>query len=571
MEYIVLAGAIFLLIALLMGKEYLNVRSFRKMSLERLYQSYGTVSEREYKYGEMEHIQKYYLRHPSEHQIDDITWNDLNMDSVYQKMNSACSATGDEYLYYRLRTPVYDHEEMDKWESQIRFFMEHEEERHHVQSLFFNMGRMGRYSLYEYIDNLDILGERDNSKYILSNLMLLVCIGIMFGSLPAGTIALIIVLCHNIVGYFREYKQIEPYVTSFRYINKLLDAADKMSQLAVSGVSQEREELRECYRKMKGFIRNAYLISYVEKGNGDPFSILFDYLRMAFYIDLIQFNKALRAVRGHLAEIDTMVTLLGKIETAVVVGSYRSSLANEYCIPDIQFDGNKGRYIRVDQVYHPLMDNPVKNSVSTDKGVLLTGSNASGKSTFLRAVAVNALLAQTIHTCLADCYEAPAFHIYSSMALKDDLLSGQSYYMVEIRAIKRILDQVRKAQEEKGYVLCFVDEVLRGTNTVERIAASTQIMKMLSSEHALCFAATHDIELTKLLEDEYLNYHFEERIEEDDIFFPYKLMHGPATTRNAIALLKMLGYDERIIEEAETMAKEFLLDGKWKKSRRKPE
>ena len=73
------------------------------------------------------------------------------------------------------------------------------------------------------------------------------------------------------------------------------------------------------------------------------------------------------------------------------------------------------------------------------------------------------------------------------------------------------------------------------------------------------------------MEDEYLNYHFEERIEEDDIFFPYKLMHGPATTRNAIALLKMLGYDERIIEEAETMAKEFLLDGKWKKSHRKPE
>ena len=71
------------------------------------------------------------------------------------------------------------------------------------------------------------------------------------------------------------------------------------------------------------------------------------------------------------------------------------------------------------------------------------------------------------------------------------------------------------------------------------------------------------MELTKLLEEEYDNYHFEERIEEDDIFFPYKLMHGPATTRNAIALLKMLGYDDHIVKEAETMAERFLTGGSW--------
>ena len=98
---------------------------------------------------------------------------------------------------------------------------------------------------------------------------------------------------------------------------------------------------------------------------------------------------------------------------------------------------------------------------------------------------------------------------------------------------------------------------------MERIAASTQIMRMLAADHAVCFAATHDVELTKLLEQEYDNYHFEERIEEDDIFFPYKLIPGPATTRNAIALLKMLGYDSNIIREAETMAERFLADGSW--------
>lgn len=563
MEYIVLAGAMFFLIALLMGAEYINSRKFRRQNLEILYQRYGTLSERSYKAGEIEHIQKYCLKHPEENQIDDITWNDLNMDNIYQKMNTSCSAVGDEYLYYRLRTPIYDREEMEKWESQIRFFMEHEEERHSVQSLFFSMGRTGRYSLHEYIENLDILGERNNFKYILSNCMMLACIGVMFVSAPVGIIALIIMLCHNIVGYFKEYKQIEPYITSFRYINRMLDAADRIGHLTIAGILGEQKRLIECYHKMKEFIRNAYLIVYVEKGNGDPFSLIVDYLRMAFYLDLIQFNNALHAVRGHLAEIDEIVTLLGKIETAVVIGSYRSSLSEGYCIPTIRFEQETDRHIKIDQIYHPMLTEPVKNSVSVSKGILLTGSNASGKSTFLRTVAVNALLAQTIHTCLADSYDAPCFRIYSSMALKDDLIGGQSYYMVEIKSIKRILDQVQRAEKEHGYVLCFVDEVLRGTNTVERIAASTQIMKMLASDHSLCFAATHDVELTKLLQKEYDNYHFEERIEEDDIFFPYKLMHGPATTRNAIALLKMLGYDDHIVKEAETMAERFLIGGGW--------
>lgn len=551
------------LIVLMMGKEYLSSRSFHRNNLERIYADYGKVSERHYKEGELDHIGKYFLRHLQENQIDDITWNDLNMDILYQKINVSCSAAGDEYLYYRLRTPLEEQEEMDDWEAMIRYFMEHKEHRHSVQQLFYSLGRTGRYSIYEYIENLDILGERTNTRYVLSNLALLVCAGCMFVSVPVGIVALVIVLCHNIIGYFKEYKEIEPYVTSFRYINRVLDAAEKLGRGRIAGIAGEQERLAACHREMKGFIRNSYLIAYVEKGNGDPLGMILDYLRMVFYLDLIQFNNALRAVRGHLNEIDEMVTLLGKIETAVTLGSYRVSLQEGYCIPMIRYGEDAARSMVIEQLYHPLLQSPVKNSISTDKGVLLTGSNASGKSTFLRAVALCGLLAQTIHTCPAKRYEAPFFRIYSSMSLKDDLIGGQSYYMVEIKSVKRILDQVKKAEEEGSCVLCFVDEVLRGTNTVERIAASTQIMKMFSAGHVICFAATHDVELTRLLEREYANYHFEERIEENDVFFPYTLMPGPATTRNAIALLKALGYDEKIVAEAEGMAAHFLEEGNW--------
>ena len=558
-----MAGAMVIFVVLVMGKEYLNSKKYRKKILDKLYQSYGTPAERNYKPGEMDHIMMYYHKHPVPHQIDDITWNDLNMDQIYQTINTSCSAAGDEYLYYRLRTPVYDAGEMEKLEHKILFFTEHEKERHDVQSAFYSLGRTGKYSIYEYLEYLDDLGERRNFKYVFFDLLLFVCIGLMFLSPIYGIVLLLVVLCHNIIVYFKEYKQIEPYITSFRYVRRLLECVEQIKSMQLPAFSGEQVKLTECYQSLKNFRRSSYLVLSSAKGNSNPLEIVLDYLRMCFSLDLIQFNKALRSVRGHMDEIDEMITLLGQMETAVVIGSYRNSLQEGCCIPLIHYEEQAERKLRIQDVYHPLLTNPVKNSLRAERGVLLTGSNASGKSTFLRTVAISALFAQTIHTCSASYYEAPVFRIYSSMSLKDNLLGGESYYMAEIKSMKRILDQSRIAGKEKIHVLCFVDEVLRGTNTVERIAASTRIMQMFADEQTLCFAATHDVELTKLLVDRYDNYHFEERIEEEDIYFPYRLMTGPATSRNAIALLKMLGYDDRIISGAEEMAENFLKTGKW--------
>lgn len=560
MDALFFAGMIVFLIVLFMGIEYTNHKKFQKRALEKLYQGYGRESERKYGPEEMNHIRMYYQKHRVEGQIDDITWNDLHMDELYQQMNTSLSAAGDEYLYYRLRTPIRDKAQMEKTEEQIRFFMEHEKERHSVQRVFYRMGRMRKYSIYDYLDHLDILGERKNGKYLLWDLAIFACVLGMALSMPTGIVLLLLVLCHNLIDYFKEHKEIEPYISSFRYIRGLLSCVEEMRRENIAGLSGEQEQLQACYRKMKVFLRNSYLVISAEAGTGNPLEVVLDYLRMLFYFDLIQFNRALAAVRGHMGEIDEMITILGRIETAVVSGEYRTRLGEAYCVPNLHYEEAAELVFKVEELYHPFLKEPVKNSLTVRKGVLLTGSNASGKSTFLRAAATAALLSQTIHTCPASYYEAPFFRIYSSMSLRDDPAGGDSYYMVEIKSIKRILDQVKR----QGFpVLCFVDEVLRGTNTVERIAASTQIMKMLAAQRILCFAATHDVELTRLLERDYDNYHFEERIEGNDIFFPYKLLEGPAVSRNAIALLKMLGYEEKIVMEAEAMAERFLESGQW--------
>ena len=163
------------------------------------------------------------------------------------------------------------------------------------------------------------------------------------------------------------------------------------------------------------------------------------------------------------------------------------------------------------------------NSIVAKRGVLLTGSNASGKSTFLKAVALSAVFAQAIGLVCAKAYSAPAFLMFSSMSLSDNVSLGDSYYMAEIKSMKRIMDATNC---NKAPILVFVDEVLRGTNTVERIAASTQILRYFAKESLICFAATHDVELTHLLEDVYDNYHFREEIVGDDITFSYLLQQG---------------------------------------------
>ncbi|MCI6034462.1 MAG: hypothetical protein MRZ88_01080, partial [Firmicutes bacterium] len=92
-----------------------------------------------------------------------------------------------------------------------------------------------------------------------------------------------------------------------------------------------------------------------------------------------------------------------------------------------------------------------------------------------------------------------------------------------------------------------------------------EILKSLTEDHIFSFAATHDVELTKLLEDAYENYHFEERIENNEISFPYQLCQGRANSRNAIRLLQMLGYEEALIQRAEKRASDFIEQGEWSK------
>ena len=197
-------------------------------------------------------------------------------------------------------------------------------------------------------------------------------------------------------------------------------------------------------------------------------------------------------------------------------------------------------YMAAKDIVHPLIDGCVDNSFEIARGMVITGSNASGKSTFLRTVLVNCLLSETIYTATAKEFKLKPSYIFSSLSLKDSLAENESYYMAEINSIKRVMC----ARDEGKNIICFLDEVLRGTNTIDRIAAATEILNNLTGDTILTFAATHDIELTYLLEKLYDNYFFREEIltanGKEDIYFSYKINVGRSDTRNALQLLRII-------------------------------
>ena len=567
MEYAIFGALVVAFFVAIIVKDIFNDRKKRRLFEKELRQNYGVLRKREEKIERFLRIDRYFGKHPEEGQVDDVTWNDLGMDDVFRSMNHTYSATGEEYLYHVLRSAGKSKEELEEFETLVNHFAKEEDQRVYVQILMAKLGYMGKFSLYDYLDNLDYLGERNNKKAILLDLAFIPCIAIMPFFFSYGLIALVALMIFNVTTYFKEKNEIEPYIVSFQYVLKLLDAAGRLEKLPRNEKEETLEKILEDVRKtckeLEPLRRGSF---WVVSGNGslggsNPADLLIDYLKMTLHIDLMQFNKMLNFLRGNIDKVDAVNTQLGKIEASIAVGAWRTGLrkkGEDYCIPKL-WEGMADS-LKITDAWHPLLQDPVKNSLETEKGVLITGSNASGKSTFLKTVAINALLAQTVHTCTASSYEAPYFRIYSSMALQDDLEGGDSYYVVEIKALKRILD----AEKEPGRpVLCFVDEVLRGTNTVERIAASTQILKSLHKKSVLCFAATHDIELTELLKQDFNNYHFEEEIVDGDVIFQYKLLPGKATTRNAIQLLEIMGYDGEVIANARGMAERFVESGQW--------
>lgn len=537
-----------------------NIQAKKQMTRFRIKDEFGHVKEKEFTYEEFQNISHYFRNFTKdEYTVDDITWNDLDMDEVFMLINHTRSSIGQEVLYKMLRTPVYDEKVLLERDRVADKFAQDENSRIAVETLYNDLGYAGKYALSDYIDQLFNCRPESNAFNYMMWVMLLGSIAYCIFVEPVlGVLFLLVSAGISIISYYKLKSRVEAYFDCIKQIVMMANCADKLTKLKIQWLDEYNKKLEGHVRKFTKVTRNSYFLSMGKNMSGSLVDIIMDYVRLFTHIDLIKFNNMMRHLEKNKEDLEGLEETLGNIEALISVANFRK----------LMFMTSKPELIHSDkpvifakELYHPLIKEPVANSIDEGRSVLITGSNASGKSTFLKSMAINAILSQTIYTALCKEYKACYYRIFSSMALADDLDNSESYYIVEIKSLKRIID----ASNAGGApVLCFIDEVLRGTNTVERIAASSQILKNLADNKVMCFAATHDIELTHILDKVYSNYHFTEEVIDNNVVFNYKLNKGRSTSRNAIRLLAILGYDDKIIKDSENMANEFIKTGVWR-------
>ena len=140
----------------------------------------------------------------------------------------------------------------------------------------------------------------------------------------------------------------------------------------------------------------------------------------------------------------------------------------------------------------------------------------------------------------------PHCGVITSMAVRDDLASGESYYIREIKYLKRMTECVKNGR----LLFLAIDEILKGTNTKERIAASKAVLRYFNSANCIIMVATHDIELAEKFDGIYENYYFCEKLDEKDIVFDYRIHNGICRSSNAIKLLSVIGFPDDIVNDA---------------------
>lgn len=240
------------------------------------------------------------------------------------------------------------------------------------------------------------------------------------------------------------------------------------------------------------------------------------------YIIIFMFNRRIKKINT----IKESLNLINELEVMLslaIIGMDN----NTYTLPTYS------KTIDVKGIYHPLVKDCVPNDFKLAGGVILTGSNMAGKTTFMRTLGINLILSNAGGVVLAESFKAFELNIYTSLRTVDTVQEGISTFYAEINKMKAIMEN----SDDKSLVL--IDEIFKGTNAKDRIYSAFEIIKKLNEKKCNFIITTHDFELCEA--ENILNYHFDEEYVENKIYFDYKIKDGKSNKTNAIYLLKMAG------------------------------
>lgn len=476
--------------------------------------------------------------------LDKTTWNDLELDMVYLRLNHTKSYVGEQYLYHRLHDVNVDKNKLTALKEQIEFYKNNATKRRTLEKGLKGFGKLeSSFYLPSFLMNSQNWKIPYTACYYILQLLLLAFVIASVFVKYEFFLGIILIGAINLTVYTLAKMRYEEFLNAAGNLKQLLVFSRFIAESEYKTDLKISDEIVEICNDMKDVSKK--LVRWQTRKNyslsGDIMAELADFLYGVTLLELSMFNRVMKAVNGRQEQIMKLYELVGEIDMGISVASFRESVCC-YCNPNI---GDTAEF-NVKSLVHPLIENAVPNDFILKNRALISGANASGKSTFMKALAVNTILAQTIYTCTAGEFSMPKVYVISSMALRDDVVTGNSYYIREAKRIKEMLNRDDKNKKS----LIVIDEILKGTNTHERIAASFAILDYLAGTSHYVLVATHDMELVNGMKERYESFYFESRINESDITFDYHINKGIGGKSNAIALLSVLGYPQEIVDSA---------------------
>jgi DNA mismatch repair ATPase MutS len=247
--------------------------------------------------------------------------------------------------------------------------------------------------------------------------------------------------------------------------------------------------------------------------------------------------------KEHATDVKSWFDTLGDFEALISFATIHYNNPG-WCFPNLH---EKHFYINAKELGHPLIpeNKRVNNYIDIEnkgKIMLVTGSNMAGKSTYLRSIGVNTVLAMAGAPVCASAFTISPVQLISSMRIADNLEESTSTFYAELKKLKAVIDKVNAG--EKVFIL--LDEILRGTNSLDRHTGSEALIKQLIRHEAAAIIATHDLGLAAInitYPNNILIYHFDVQVNNEELFFDYKLKPGICTSLNASILMKKIGIE----------------------------
>ena len=477
------------------------------------------------------------------------TADDLDLKNVFDYIDRTNSKPGQQYLYNKLHNPETSATALLEMDEKIETLSKDRAMQEQVELQLSKLNATNAYYLPElFVKEQLPLFSPLLTFYIQVSGITVITLAILLTIMVSQVyfIALLSLIILNTIIHYKNKGKIAQYTHSLPQVVIL----NKAGKWLFKNVAVNRNDtVKISLNKIDKLKRSLLFVNFEVGVAVDPtdiFASIFELIKTVLLLESMMFINSLKQVNKYRADIEVVYKYVAEIDMLIAIDSVRIGLPY-YSKPTFITDDNN---LGVKELYHPLVKNCVPNSMrsSADKGILITGSNMSGKTTFIRAMAINTLLAQTIFTCCAKLYEAPLLNIHTSIRVNDDIEEHKSYFQAEALSVLDIVKQCGIENPLRSLVI--IDEIFRGTNTIERIAAAKSVLSYLTANRNFVFVSTHDLELAELLGEEYTIYSFEELVADKRLVFDYKIKEGLLKNKNGIAILEGLGYPSSLITDA---------------------